>query len=96
MADKKPTFEEILAELERIIADLESGELTLNESLERYERGVAALKACRSILDGAEQKIQLLLRTPEGELKTEPFEPPANNGQPGGKNNEDEDEDVPF
>jgi len=92
--EKQPTFEEALAELERIIEELEGGELTLDESLERYERGVAALKTCRKILDGAEQKIQQLLRTPEGELKTEPFEPEQNSNEPGREAGIDED--VPF
>ena len=95
MEEKQPTFESALAELEQIIADLESGELTLDESLERYERGIKALNACRKVLAQAEQKIQLLLRTSEGELKTQPFEaedaPPPE--PPKGEQNE---EDIPF
>ena len=74
MEEKQPKFEDALKELEGIIEELESGELTLDESLERYERGIKALTACRKILGEAEKKIQLLLRTSEGELKTEPFE----------------------
>jgi exodeoxyribonuclease VII small subunit len=73
--DEKPVrFEDALNELEQIIAELEGGELTLDESLERYERGIKALNACRKVLSQAEKKIQLLLRTSEGELTTRPFE----------------------
>ena len=74
MEEKPVKFEDALNELEQIIAELESGELTLDESLERYERGIKALNACRKVLAQAEQKIQLLLRTSEGELTTRPFE----------------------
>ena len=95
MEEKQPSFEDALAELEKIIGDLETGELTLDESLERYERGIKALNACRKVLGEAERKIQLLLRTSEGELKTQPFEaeealPPE---PPNGKQNEEE---MPF
>ncbi len=59
------TFGEALAELEQIVADLESGALELEESLERYERGVALLRACRAKLEAAEQKVTMLI----GELE---------------------------
>ena len=81
MEEKPVKFEDALNELEQIIAELESGELTLDESLERYERGIKALNACRKVLSQAEQKIQLLLRTSEGELTTRPFESEKAAGQ---------------
>jgi len=99
MEETQPTFESALAELEKIIADLESGELTLDESLERYERGIKALNACRKVLSQAEQKIQLLLRTSEGELKTQPFEEGKALEQPtreAAEEIEKEDEGLPF
>ena len=99
MEETQPTFESALAELEKIIADLESGELTLDESLERYERGIKALNACRKVLSQAEQKIQLLLRTSEGELKTQPFEEGKALEQPArepAKDTMEEDEGMPF
>ena len=73
MAKKKPTFEESLAELETIMAELESGELPLDKMMERYEKGVKALQLCRKVLDDAEKKIELLVKTKNGELETEPF-----------------------
>jgi len=73
MAKNKPTFEESLAKLEAIMAELESGELTLDKMMERYEKGVKALQLCRKVLDEAEKKIELLVKTKNGELATEPF-----------------------
>lgn len=63
---KKPSFEECLAELEQIVAKIESGEIGLEESISRYEKGIKLLQQCRTILDAAEKKIQLLARG-EGE-----------------------------
>lgn len=73
MAKKQPTFEESLAELETIMAELESGELTLDKMMERYEKGVKALQLCRKVLDDAEKKIELLVKMKDGEFETEPF-----------------------
>jgi len=94
MQENKPKFEDALKELEGIIEELEGGELTLDESLERYERGVKALTTCRKILGEAEKKIQLLLRTSEGELKTQPFE--AEEVAEEAEEEPDENEEIPF
>lgn len=59
------SFGEALRELETIVAELESGRLELEESLERYERGVGLLKALRERLSDAEQKVRVLM----GELE---------------------------
>lgn len=66
MSDTSPTpdqmrFSEALAELESIVAALESGQLDLEEGLARYERGVALLRACQSKLADAEQKVTMLM-----------------------------------
>ncbi len=63
-------FSEALAELERLVAELEGGQLGLEESLDRYERGVALLKSLQSRLSEAQQKVTMLI----GELDTEPSE----------------------
>jgi exodeoxyribonuclease VII small subunit len=55
-----PSFEQALTELEKIVRELEDGQVTLEESLARYERGIALLKLCYNQLQQAEQKIQLL------------------------------------
>ena len=65
MAKKKPaspppTFEESIAQLERVVGELESGNLGLAESLGHYEAGVKHLKSCYLLLEQAERKIELL------------------------------------
>lgn len=55
------TFKEASIELEQIVRALESGELELEDSLERYSRGVELLKSLRERLAGAEQKVRVLL-----------------------------------
>ncbi len=60
---KKPVainFEESLAELEKLVQQLEAGELSLSESLSAFEQGVNLSKACQNLLDKAELKIQEL------------------------------------
>ena len=83
MAKKRPTagdecaasFEESLEELEKIVAELESGKLGLSEALGRYEQGVKHLKACQQLLERAERKIELLSGVDaEGNPITEPFD----------------------
>lgn len=64
---KDPSFEESLAELEEIVAQLEAGEKPLDESLALYEKGVAALKRCHGILDKADKRIRALVAGPAGE-----------------------------
>jgi exodeoxyribonuclease VII small subunit len=58
-------FGEALAELETIVASLESGQLELEDSMDRYTRGVELLKACRAKLADAQQKVTMLM----GELE---------------------------
>ena len=71
---KPGKFEKSYEELERIIQALEDGSISLDASLEQYEKGVKALKTCHRILDEAEKKIEILIRDSEGDLKAEPFE----------------------
>ena len=64
MADKSiedMTFKEASIELEQIVRSLEAGDLELEESLERYARGVELLKSLRERLASAEQKVRVLL-----------------------------------
>lgn len=62
-----PTFEQAFKELESIIAKLESGELSLDESLALFERGQALAKQCSALLDAAELKVKQL--SPDGGLE---------------------------
>ncbi len=72
-AGKPLTFEESVAALEGIVAAIESGQVGLEESLAKYEQGMALVKRCRAILDGAEKRIEVLTQTDAG-LKAEPLE----------------------
>lgn len=80
------TFEKALAELEQIVAKLEKGGISLNESLALFEKGVKLTRFLRGELDKAERKIEILLKDEKGALRTENFEA----GEPGENNNEEE------
>jgi exodeoxyribonuclease VII small subunit len=67
-------FEEALAELEQILSDIESGQVGLEQSLLKYERGSFLVRHCREVLDKAEKQIELLSKSPEGQLISEPFD----------------------
>jgi len=54
------SLEASLAELERIVLGLEDGDLTLEESLKAFERGISLVRRCNALLDGAEQRIEIL------------------------------------
>lgn len=56
-------FEKSLTELEQIVERLELGELSLDESLKQFERGIALTRSCQSSLQHAEQKVEILLRS---------------------------------
>lgn len=58
--DRGIDFEESLGEVEGIVSQLESGELGLTASLQKYEQGIRELKQCQTLLDAAEQKISQL------------------------------------
>lgn len=66
-------FEEALKELESLVETMEKGELSLEESLTSFERGVALTRICQQALKAAEQKIEILTaNSPDAEL--EPFQ----------------------
>ena len=67
------TFETAMARLEAIVRSLEEGRLSLEESLASFEEGVRLVKLCTSQLDGAEQRVKLLLEGEQGEVSERPF-----------------------
>lgn len=69
MAEKK--FEETLAALEAAVEQLESGELSLEEALVCYEKGVKNALLCRKRLQAMENKVEILLKERGGSLRTE-------------------------
>lgn len=72
MAEKK-TFEQSISELEEIVSRLESGSVTLDESLELFEQGIKLSKSCQKMLDGAEKKVSVLMANEDGEMVEEDF-----------------------
>ncbi|MCF6355968.1 MAG: exodeoxyribonuclease VII small subunit [Candidatus Polarisedimenticolaceae bacterium] len=69
----KPSFEEALNELESLVETMEQGDLTLEESLKAFERGVELTRSCQQALANAEQKVEILsANTPDARL--EPFD----------------------
>lgn len=76
--EKALTFEESLEQLRDVVGQLENGNLTLSDSLEKYEQGVASLKSCYEALNQAQRRIELLVDLDEeGNLVTRPFDDTA-------------------
>jgi len=67
-------FEHAYKELENIVERMERGEQDLENSLSDFERGVALMKHCHSVLKEAEQKVDILVKDNNGLFTTEPFE----------------------
>jgi exodeoxyribonuclease VII small subunit len=76
MSNAKPkNFESSLEELERIVRELEQGELTLEKSLELFEHGVKLSRECQERLNQAERRIEILMRDNQGRAAVRPFDP---------------------
>lgn len=96
------TFEESLESIKTILSELESGQLPLSQSLERYEAGIGHLKNCHVTLNEARKKIELLVRVDEkGNPVTESFDSaatysaePSSSSSQAGELDDDEQEDV--
>ncbi len=65
-------FEQALKELEGLVERLEQGELTLEESLKSFERGIELTRQCQQALQAAEQKVEILT-SKDGDTRVEPF-----------------------
>lgn len=68
------SFEAAMTELESIVKDLESGKVSLEKSIESYERGMALKSHCEAKLRDAQMKIEKIVVGPNGTLTTQPFE----------------------
>ena len=71
---EKKKFEEALEQLEKVVERLESGELSLEESLAAFEEGVRLVKFCNQKLTEVEKKIELLVKDKDGKLQLRPLE----------------------
>lgn len=67
-------FEKAMERLEKIVEDLENGNIPLEEALKKYEEGVKLSKVCQKRLSQAEKKIEILTRALDGSLQPEPFD----------------------
>lgn len=75
MSKKTPLdFEKALKELETLVERMERGEISLEDSLKHFERGIELTRACQKALREAEQKVHILMEK-DGALRVEPFEP---------------------
>ena len=68
----KKSFEENIDDLEKIVSELESGDLNLDDSVSKFEEGIKISKECNKILEHAEKKITILLNE-DGNIKEENF-----------------------
>ena len=73
-AKGKKKFEDSVEELERVVEQLESGELSLEDSLTAFENGVRLVKLCNQKLTEVERKIELLVKDKDGKLQLGPLE----------------------
>jgi len=67
-------FEVALEELERVVEQLESGDLSLEDSLAAFEKGVGLVKQCNQKLSEVEKKLELLVKDKEGKLQLQPVD----------------------
>jgi exodeoxyribonuclease VII small subunit len=69
----KKTFEQAMKQLERIVQDLESGDMPLEKAIKTFEEGIQLSKFCSEKLDETEKRITILLQDAEGKLSEAPF-----------------------
>ena len=75
MEEKEMNFEEAMQQLEKITRELEKGDLSLDESVKKFEKGMEVSKKCNEILENAEKRITILLKQENEEYKEENFVP---------------------
>jgi len=73
-ASDQPKFEDELGALEAIVTDIDSGELSLEEAIGAFERGVGLVRSLNQRLDEAERRVELLMRGAGGGLKSAPLD----------------------
>jgi len=86
-SDPEPSFDERLARLEAIVAELEKGEIALEPAIARYQEGVLLLKSCRGLLEGFRKQVEVLSADAEGDAAPYPDDPDVRSGpdDPGGR-----------
>jgi exodeoxyribonuclease VII small subunit len=79
-----PKFEECLDRLEKIVDELDKGDVSLDRALELFDEGMKLSGSCRKELEDAEGKVEILLKR-NGKLQPEPFESATQSGEPSGQ-----------
>ena len=90
-------FEEELGDLESIVTKIDSGELSLEDSIEAFERGVGLVRSLNHKLNEVERRVEVLMRGAEGDLASTPYEgegAPKDEGK--GNGGIKKDDDIPF
>lgn len=77
---KKMSFEDSMSQLEKIVEDLEAGDLPLETALKKFEEGMRLSKFCAEKLEETEKKVSLLTKNSSGEISLRPFAEPAPDG----------------
>ena len=68
--ETKQTFEQALADLEKIVTEVEQGKIGLEQSIEKYEQGMKLIKYCRTILEQAEKRIETITKDAQTKKST--------------------------
>ncbi len=69
------TFEQSLKQLERVVQELEDGDLPLEKAIKKFEEGIQLTKFCSQKLDETEKKVSILLKNTQGQVTEKPFSP---------------------
>ncbi|MGD8990572.1 MAG: exodeoxyribonuclease VII small subunit [Desulfobacterales bacterium] len=69
------TFEQSMKQLERIVEELEDGELPLEKAIKKFEEGIKLTQFCSAKLDETEKRVSVLLKNADGQVVTKPFRP---------------------
>jgi exodeoxyribonuclease VII small subunit len=76
---KSINFEDSLSQLEELVNALEAGDLSLEESLKAFEKGIRITRECNEALKEATQRVELLTRNDQGDIEATPFDTPEDN-----------------
>jgi len=72
---KSINFESAIAELESLVEEMEQGEISLEDSLKKFERGIELTQTCQKALQDAEQKVQILIEKKQGDVISDVDDP---------------------
>lgn len=93
-AARDERFEQQLESLEKIVREIDSGELSLEQSVEAFERGVKLVRSLNSKLDEVEKRVEVLMKGVSGELDGRPYDDQPESVRAADK--AEDDDDIPF